>query len=144
MGLPFARMCSCTYAPLIKYLKCKAWHLAESCKKCHVSSDSLGCGGKVIIKYVHLAHMPTLGPLVLLQHLDSQYVAPCHLPEGGGRCGGAREWAVHGRGTEEEIGEQIWKCLKKSTPHFGVWFGKEGWCISPKNYWLGIQEKEPP
>ena len=39
-----------TYAPLIKYLKCKAWHLAESCKKCHVfSSDSLGCGGKVDI-----------------------------------------------------------------------------------------------
>ena len=52
-----------TYAPLIKYLKCKAWHLAESCKKCHVfSSDSLGCGGKVIIKYVRLGHMPTLEP----------------------------------------------------------------------------------
>lgn len=36
--------------------------IAESCKKCHVSSDSLGCGGKVIIKYVHLVHMLTLEP----------------------------------------------------------------------------------
>lgn len=68
---------------------------------CFFPSDSLGCGGKVIIKYVRLVHMPTLGPLGLLQHLDLQYVAPCHLTRGRRRAGGG------GGGRKEEIGKQI-------------------------------------
>lgn len=78
-------MCSCNLCSSYQiFLKCKAWHLAESCKECHVSSDSLGCGGKVIIKYVHLGHMATLEPTSTAPQPRLTYVAPCHVPEGEG------------------------------------------------------------
>ena len=96
-----------TYAPLIKYLKCKAWHLAESCKKCHVfSSDSLGCGGKVIIKYVRLVHMPTLEPTWAALAPRLTVRGALSLTRGRRRAGGS------GEGRKGERGKQIldaWK-----------------------------------